>query len=188
MHPNEGPVVASSDLLYITDAALFEDDPSFSKRTAGWHECPERYDERTCWSTSDSFVLFLTLPALLIHFPPLLCHLLAFMFFCLSLLFSPVDNYLFLASFFLCNYPFTLQLSIPSSQILTQFPFPFPFVVTTCVCCLVQQIFFLSFCVFVERGLDLLKGTRREVCFGQTAGPRLNVWTVQVGSGVSSQF
>lgn len=76
MHPNEWPVVASSDLLYITDAAIFEDDPSFSKRTAGWHECPERYDERTCWSTSDSFVLFLTLPALLIHFPLLLCHLL----------------------------------------------------------------------------------------------------------------
>ncbi len=108
MHPNEWPVVASSDLLYITDAAVFEDDPSFSKRTAGWHECPERYDERTCWSTSDSFVLFLTLPALLIHFPLSLCHLLLFMFFCLCLLFFLVINYLFLVFFFFCNYVFIL--------------------------------------------------------------------------------
>lgn len=58
--------MASSDLLYITDAAILEADLSGSKRTAGWHECPEQYDERTCCSTSDSFVLFLTFPVLLI--------------------------------------------------------------------------------------------------------------------------
>lgn len=30
-HPNEWPVIASSDLLYITHAAVFEDDLSFRK-------------------------------------------------------------------------------------------------------------------------------------------------------------
>lgn len=159
MHPNEWPVVASSDLLYITDAAIFEDDPSFSKRTAGWHECPERYDERTCWSTSDSFVLFLTLPALLIHFPLLLCHLVLFMFFCLSLLFSLVINYLFLASFFLCNYVFILifvLLSTFSDSHSISFPnFLCLDLLWWCVCCLVKQIFFCRVRVgLVGRGTE----------------------------------
>lgn len=74
----------------------------FSKRTAGWHECPERYDERTCWSTSDSFVLFLTLRALLIHSPRLLRHLLGYCscFSVPALLLSLVNNDLFLAPLF----------------------------------------------------------------------------------------
>lgn len=106
VHPNEWSVIASSDLLYITDAAGFEDDLSFSKRTAGWHECPEQYDERTCWSTSDSFVLFLTLPALLIHFPPFTPSPLILVFLphlCSSLVLLIIFSLLL---FFLCNYRF----------------------------------------------------------------------------------
>lgn len=121
MHPNEWPVVASSDLLYITDADVFEDDPSTSKRTAGCHECPEQYDERTCWSTSDSFVLFLTLPALLIHFLFLLTSY--WLHFSFSVwLQSRVVIYLFLASI-INELALFLSLSLFSgaiSQIISQ--------------------------------------------------------------------
>lgn len=75
--------MASSDLLYITDAAILGTDLSVSKRTAGWHECPEQYDERTCCSTSDSFVLFLTFLVLLISFF-FFIYLTSVVYFCLS--------------------------------------------------------------------------------------------------------
>ena len=142
--------------MYITDAAVFEDDPSFSKRTAGWHECPERYDERTCWSTSDSFVLFLTLPALLIHFPFLLCHLSLFMFFRLGL---AVVCYIFLASSyifkspFICVYVFLSTSDCQLNFLSILFCFDWPW---WCVCCHVQKIFFLN---LPSEGLDLLEVT-----------------------------
>lgn len=101
VHPNEWTVMASSDLLYITD------EPSYSKGTAGWHECPEQCDERTCWSMSYSFVLFLTLYSSI--FPFLLRHL--FVSSVLLLLvgyLSPVSCFFF---FFDCLFRLEIHLS-----------------------------------------------------------------------------
>lgn len=78
---------------------------------------------------------------------------------------SLVVSYLFLASF-LWNYSFYFHLCFLSLfQIITQFPFPFSLVLTGC-----KGVFVVLF--NREWGLDLLEGTRTEVYFGQTAGPR----------------
>ena len=98
--------MASSDLLYITDAAILEPDLSVSKRAAGCHECPEQYEERTCWSTSDSFVLFLTSPVLLIMSFFFSTYLTSAMYFCLS--FVPVSCYTLIIPYSLLN-PFGLR-------------------------------------------------------------------------------
>lgn len=165
--------MASSDLLYITDAAVFEDDPSFSKRTAGWHECPERYNERTCWSTSDSFVLFLTLPALLIHYPFLLGHLFLFISFLLS-----CWQHSFLSFLFLSNYPFIFIFVITES--FTRFNSVYIYIFVDwlwwSVCCVAQHMCFSSLflssegwiCWKAHRGKFILDGLPVHVwVFGQ---------------------
>lgn len=99
-------------------------------------------------------------------------------------MFSLLVNVLLFVSFFLWNYPINVVVFHEHIYIfLLIFILIFFFVLTGCdgvFAALVKRFFFFSLSVFVGRGLDLLEGTWREVYFGQTAGTRLSVWTVQV--------
>lgn len=150
---------------------------------------PRAVDERTCWSTSDSFVIFLTLPALLIHFLFLLTSYWPCFFSASALFQSNVVNYLVWGSILICNYLFIffyafVFLNYFSNSHSIYFLFLFVCFYSDGAFVWFDRVWgFLGFfLLFFEWGSDLRVRTQGEVYFGLTVGPRLSAWAVQVCS------